>query len=169
MAILPLLQITAIIILVKKLRGSKALVFGVLAIACWILLGLASIFLRSLTAADMVTAGLILSILNYGGWVLFILMIISLPAERRPSGVASPVEAAVESSDQPKSQRTGPDLVSRFGKIGALLGFIVYMIFAGIDRLADSNILSGILWGFISGFIGGGAGAALGFILEKRR
>jgi hypothetical protein len=117
----------------------------------------------------MVTAGLILSILNYGGWIAFIVMILSLPAGRTSSSVDSLAKAAVESSDQPKSQRTGPDLVSRFGKIGALLGFIVYMIFAGIDRLSDGNILSGILWGFISGFIGGGAGAALGFILEKRR
>lgn len=169
MTVLPLLQVVAIAIVVKKLRGSRALVFGVIAVGCWMLSGIVSIFLRSATSADMVTTGIILSLLSFGGWISFIVMLLTLPVEDASGSARSAASVLSESSTETQSPGPKPDLVYRFGRIGALAGFIVYLFIAGIDRLSDGDILAGAGWGFVSGFLGGGAGAVLGLLLEKLR
>ncbi|MDX9858278.1 MAG: hypothetical protein RBT76_10840 [candidate division Zixibacteria bacterium] len=170
MLVLPLLQIAAIIVMIKRLRGSKSLLFGVIAVGCWLLAGVVTMFGYTSTSADHVTTAMVVSLLSFGGWIAFLAMLMTIPvgAETRRESSQSPA-ADTPGSPQTEAVSAGPDWVVRLGKIGALAGFVVYLIVAGVETLAGGDVLSGIGWGFVSGAVGGGIGAAVGLAVEKLR
>lgn len=170
MLVLPLLQIAAIIVMIKRLRGSKSLLFGVIAVGCWLLAGVVTMFRHTLTTQDQVTIAVIVSLFSFGGWIAFLAMLMTIPVgvETRRESSQLPA-AATPGSPQTEAVSAGTDWVVRFGKIGALAGFVVYLIVAGVGTLAGGDVLSGIGWGFVSGAVGGGIGAAVGLAVEKLR
>lgn len=172
--VIPLLQVFAIVVIVKKLHGTKSLVFGVLALGCWLLSGLVAMFFYEMTSADRATTMAIVAFLNLIGWLSFLGMLMTLPvrghapiaASPEPDGIGAPV------TDSPSVQEKTdgrPDLIYRYGKIGVPVAAAVYLIAGGYKAILSGDILTAVLWAFIVGALGGGLGAAAGMLLQKYR
>ncbi|HHO75634.1 MAG TPA: hypothetical protein ENN05_04295 [Deltaproteobacteria bacterium] len=97
--ILPLIQVLAIVLIVKKLRGTKSLFFGVLAVVCWLLSFLVPVFFSRTTS--LVITSTIVASLSLIGWLSFLGMLLLLPS-RAPTGVVPTVDP--DATDTPKAK-----------------------------------------------------------------
>jgi hypothetical protein len=161
-------SIASIIIIVKKLRGSTAMVYGLVAVACWFLTAPASL-LGPVYGIDMITVGIILTLLGLIGWGSFVAMLVKLPVGGPKSSDEPAARPTIEHTVEDHSQGKKPDYVYLLGKIGALAGAVVWVLIAGYQRMSDGDILAAAGWGFVAGAVGGGVGASVGALIDKLR